>query len=296
MNYFLLSVFLLVFSEYPLSSSTPDLFYRSCSNQFRCGNIVADFPFWGGKQRPRECGHPGLELQCENDTAFIKIDGVRYRVLEIDPPYNQKKMRIAREDYEGGLCPQNIQNTTLDTSLFVSTPEYINVTLLYGCPSFIPIRLPFVNFNCSNGLNSSNGIIVPGVFGPADCLASATVLVPIPASMGKGIEQALKNGFEVVLKVDDKACQKCLDSKGKCGIDFDNQTVCYCLGSSTSLAECPPPPANVPATISLPALPPPPAPAAANKSAFVSKICGTQTAVKLLNVGVLKMSAILSGE
>ncbi|GKU97600.1 hypothetical protein SLEP1_g10727 [Rubroshorea leprosula] len=120
MNYFLLFVLLLVISEYPLSSSTPDLLYRSCSNQFRCGKIVADFPFWGGEQRPHYCGYPGLELQCENDTAFIKIDGVRYRVLEIDPLYNPKKMRIAREDYEGGLCPQSIQNTTLDATLFAT--------------------------------------------------------------------------------------------------------------------------------------------------------------------------------
>ncbi|GKU97601.1 hypothetical protein SLEP1_g10728 [Rubroshorea leprosula] len=264
MNNFLLLVLLLVISEYPLSSSTPDLFYRGCSNQFRCGKMVVDFPFWGGKQRPRECGHPGLELQCENDTAFIKIDGVRYRVLDIDLPYNHKKMRIAREDYKGGLCPQNIQNTTLDSTLLVSSPDYRPLTLLYDCPSFIPSPFPFVlaNFSCHNVFNSSNGLITLGDTGTMNCSASATVLVPKSFSTGEGIKQALKDGFEVELKVDDKACQKCLDSKGKCGIGFDNQTVCYCLGSSTSLAECPPPPANMPATISLPALPP----AAANKS------------------------------
>ncbi|GKU97617.1 hypothetical protein SLEP1_g10744 [Rubroshorea leprosula] len=266
MDYFLLFVLLLVIFEYPLTSSTPELYYRSCSNQFRCGKIVADFPFWGGEQRPSYCGYPGLKLQCENDTAFIKIDGVRYRVLAIDPPYNHNKMRIAREDYEGGLCPRNIQNTTLDTTLFVISLGYIPLTLLYGCPSFFPFDL-LANFSCNNVFHSSIGLIVPGVTGPLVCSASVTVLVHISASTGKEIEQALKYGFEVELKVDDKACQKCLDSKGKCGID-NNQTVCYCLGSSTSLAECPPPPANVPATISLPALPPPPppAPAAANKS------------------------------
>ncbi|GLT41136.1 hypothetical protein SLA2020_152220 [Shorea laevis] len=260
MNYFLLFVLLLVISEYPLSSSAADLFYRSCSNQVRCGKIVADFPFWGGEQRPLYCGHPGLELQCENDTALIKTDGVRYRVLDIDPPYNHKKMRIAREDYEGGLCPQNIQNTTLDTTLFASSPDYRPLTLLYGCPSFIPPPDFLANFSCNNVFNSSLGLIVPGVTGPMNCSTSATVLVPISASTGKEIEQALKDGFEVELKVDDKACQKCLDSKGMCGVGSGNQTVCYCLGSSISLPECPPPPANVPAIISLPAPPP-----AANK-------------------------------
>ncbi|GKV16776.1 hypothetical protein SLEP1_g27367 [Rubroshorea leprosula] len=250
MNNFIHFVILLVFSETPLSSSTPEL-YRNCSNHFRCGDVVAGFPFWGGDQRPRECGHPGLKLHCDyNDTAAIlEIIGVRYRVIKIDQ--ETKRLKIARDDYESGICTQNIQDTTLDDTLFVSAPDYVNFTLLYACTSHIPINAT-ADFNCSlksiYGVNSTKGFIVPGDTGPMGCFASATVLVP---EQRKGFEQALIDGFVVEWKVDDEGyCQKCMASKGECGINPLNETaVCYCQEPSSSLKECHPLPAAAPPAV-----------------------------------------------
>ncbi|GLT65425.1 hypothetical protein SLA2020_378600 [Shorea laevis] len=259
MNYFPLFVMiLLVISETPLSSSNSDL-YRTCSNQFKCGKVSAGFSFWGEGQRPRECGHPGLQLQCKNnETAILEIVGVRYRVLEI--PQHGKRLKIAREDYEGGICPQNIQhipNTNLDASPFVSAPDYKTIILLYGCTTFIPLWSSLGNFSCSlKGFNSSKGYIHPGVLpGPVGCSANATVLVhesffflPPQIITQEIVEQALKDGFEVEWKVDDEwRCSKCIKSKGYCGIDPANKTVCYCQEPNSSEPECLPlPPAPSP--------------------------------------------------
>ncbi|GKV52875.1 hypothetical protein SLEP1_g59431 [Rubroshorea leprosula] len=258
MNYFLLFVvILLVLSETPLSSSNPE-WYRICGNQFECGNVSAGFPFWGGDRRLPNCGHPKLQLKCEkNETAILEIVRVRYRVLEINQ--RDKKQKIAREDYEGGICPQNIQNiqnTYLDATLFVSAPDYVNITLLYGCPSAFnppppkfnpksPIHEP-LNFECDPKSlyedNPTMGFILPGDTGPMGCSASATVLVrdDFYFSIEK-IKQALKDGFEVEWKVDDEGyCQTCNASKGKCGINPVNETetVCYCQEPSSSSKEC----------------------------------------------------------
>ncbi|GLU01593.1 hypothetical protein SLE2022_188950 [Rubroshorea leprosula] len=257
MNCYLLFVMiLLVFSKTPLSSSNPDL-YGPCSNQFKCGNVVAEFPFWGGDQRPPECGHPGLQLHCENyNTAILEIAGVRYRVIKIDQ--ETKRLKIARDDYEGGICTQRIQNTTLDDTLFVSAKGYVNLTLLYGCSTSIPFLPTLGNFSCRiNGLNSSRGLIHPGVpTVPISCSASVTVLVyeSFPQiTTVEVVEQELKDGFEVEWKVDDEGrCQKCI-SKANCGINHQNKTVCYCQEPSGSFQECPPFSPPLPPTISPPA-------------------------------------------
>ncbi|GLT34057.1 hypothetical protein SLA2020_086030 [Shorea laevis] len=235
MNYFLLFVMIpLVLSETPLSSSNPE-WYRICGNQFECGNVSAGFPFWGGDQRPRECGHPGLQLQCENnDAAILEIVRVQYRVLEINQ--ETKRLKIARES---GICP----NITLDATLFVS-PGYVNLTVLY-CPP-VHSTEPFPeHFSCYlNGDKSREfDILQPGSQVPISCSATATIMVPIPLPNGedlwKEINQALIDGFEVEWKVDDEGyCQKCNTSKGTCGINPLNETVCYCQEQSSSLKEC----------------------------------------------------------
>ncbi|GKV16743.1 hypothetical protein SLEP1_g27339 [Rubroshorea leprosula] len=252
MNYFLLFVMIpLVLSETPLSSSNPE-WYRICGNQFKCGNVAAGFPFWGGDRNLSNCGHPKLQLKCEKKaTAILDIVGVRYRVLEIKQ--ETKRLKIARDDYEDEICPQNIQNTNLDVTPFVRAPGYVTITLLYGCPSTFnpsnfnlkfPIHEP-LNFDCPNSLygdDSTMNIILPGDTGRMDCSRSATVLVPDDSSFSiEKIKQALKDGFEVEWKVDDEGnCQKCNASKGKCGINplNETETVCYCQELSSSLKEC----------------------------------------------------------
>ncbi|GKV50239.1 hypothetical protein SLEP1_g56951 [Rubroshorea leprosula] len=251
MNYFLLFVMiLLVISEIPFSSSSPEL-YEICSNQFSCGNVHAGFPFWGGDRGRPECGHPRLQLHCENDnTAILEIFGVRYQVLE----FNQeaKRLKIARES---GVCP----NITLDATIFVS-PDYVNLTLLNDCPA---VHFPFEYFSCSlNGVKCRKVyLLLPGLPVPIGCSANATVMVPKPKpfptgeDMWKEIGQALITGFEVEWRVDDEGyCQKCIASEGKCGINpwNETETVCYCQEQSSSEQECLP----LPPLPSLPARPP----------------------------------------
>ncbi|GLU01595.1 hypothetical protein SLE2022_188970 [Rubroshorea leprosula] len=249
MNYFLLFVMiLLVLSKTPLSSSNAE-WYRICGNQFKCGNVSAGFPFWGGDQRPRECGHPGLQLHCENDnTAILEISGVRYQVLQFHQ--EAKRLKIARES---GICP----NITLDATLFFS-PGYVNLTLLNDCSA---VHFPHEHFSCNlNGVKSRKVyILLPGSPVPTGCSANATVVVPKPFPTGEDlwqeIAQALIDGFEVEWRVDDEGyCQKCIASKGNCGINpwNETETVCYCQEQSSSEQECLP----LPPSPSLPARPP----------------------------------------
>ncbi|XVF20756.1 hypothetical protein REPUB_Repub12eG0030600 [Reevesia pubescens] len=88
---------------------------------------------------------------------------------------------------------------------------------------------------------------------PEGC--SANVTVPILQTSLEGIrnssvrlEEALKTGFEVKWKLEDReACRKCRDTDGTCGFNDYNKKVCYCsfpIPNWEEAEEChsPPPP------------------------------------------------------
>ncbi|CAK7344265.1 unnamed protein product [Dovyalis caffra] len=196
----------LLFIRIPSSLSNNDLF-SDCSNKFLCGDISADFPFWG-TGRPSACGIHELELQCENDVTKMIINEVRYRVLDINT--DRQILRIAREDYLVGLCPPQFVNSTFDPMVFETVTGTKAPGACYG-----------------------------SVFVPAPIIALPLIL-KVPA-----LEEELKNGFEVRWKVNSRACRECLWSGGVCGYDItSNQTTCYCPNQSSGSNTCLPPTAT----------------------------------------------------
>uniref|UniRef100_A0A2N9EBR1 non-specific serine/threonine protein kinase n=1 Tax=Fagus sylvatica TaxID=28930 RepID=A0A2N9EBR1_FAGSY len=214
--------------------------YSSCKNQYSCGYITdIGYPFWGDG-RVSGCGNPSLYLSCEHNTTFIDINNVKYLVLGVNTTTNS--LKIARNDSWGGVCSLNHVNTTLDSNLFVYSPGYGDITLVYGCPSVMPGL-----FNC-NGIGS--GYMLPGAHGPDKCKVS--VVFPVlqgeiqfyTENMPK-MEEDIKEGF-VVNWIEDKSCSDCIQSKGVCGYDVNtNQSTCYCSDQTHGPKPCPsPPPSN----------------------------------------------------
>ena len=181
------------------------------------------------------CGNPSLFLSCKANITFIEINNVKYCVLGVNTA--TKSLKIARADFNGGVCSLNHVNTTLDSNLFVYRPGYGNITFVYGCRSH---RTGM--FTCPG---SGDGVIVMGAQGPDTC--NVSVVVPILQTNNTGnignltkMEEAIKEGFEVNWKVDNESCSVCIQSKGICGYDvITNQSTCYCEDQSYGLKPCP---------------------------------------------------------
>ncbi|TYI01238.1 hypothetical protein ES332_A11G187400v1 [Gossypium tomentosum] len=235
------SLFFIIFG-FPLSLSDHDL-YQNCRDAvFKCGNISAGFPFFGG-QRAMECGRLGLELRCDNkNTTTIVISDIEYRVLAIHR--DRHILRIARQDlikYDGLCSPQIIptRNSVLDSELFSPGLGYANVTLFYDCQSSISSSSTLGFFPCDNAgsIYSNVSVATRSNIRPKRCSANVTVPILRSSLEGSlnsllGLKEALKRGVEVEWYwKDSEACGKCNDSGGACGFfgPAENQTVfCYC--------------------------------------------------------------------
>ncbi|XWS30742.1 hypothetical protein CRYUN_Cryun23aG0015100 [Craigia yunnanensis] len=218
----------------PQSLGIPEAYNNCRDAQFKCGNISAGYPFFG-HGRPDFCGHPGLQLYCENDTPTIEIINIRYQVLDIHP--DRQTLRIARQDLmKNDLCSPKFQNSTLDYKLFdfANALDYANVTLLYACSNLTQTHLGSSNYS----VNISTSYNDPEVVGSVSC--STRVTVPILRSSlevkvtHSSLLGGLQEGFEVKWKEDSQVCQKCKNTGGACGFGITNQTNCYCPNEKKS--------------------------------------------------------------
>ncbi|GAA0160388.1 hypothetical protein Leryth_027248 [Lithospermum erythrorhizon] len=213
--------------------------YAACGNVFSCGMLTGiDYPFYG-VDRPIECGYPGFELDCDDEVATMEMMGVKYRVLDINQ--GTQTLSIAREDLTEDICQDDkIISSSLDSRLFEhASNNYLNVTILYGCPE-TPGEVSN-QFSCAvDGTANSNGYIVEGVQGPANCLAS--VVVPVrntsfqgPADFG----ELLAQGIEIRSKVDNTVCNECKNSSGRCGFNqTSTQFTCLCDDQTLAPSLC----------------------------------------------------------
>ncbi|OMP04727.1 hypothetical protein COLO4_09362 [Corchorus olitorius] len=236
----------------PLSLSNPglDMFSICRDPKFECGDISLGYPF-SGEGIEHGCGHPDLQLSCDDGAAMLEIKGVRYKVLQVE--HHDRTLQIARQDLENSLCNPEPEDSIFDSTLFniISLiPGYVNVTLLYDCP--FPTESYGV-LNCSmkgdiykNVSFEFEGEGMPP--GAGDC-SDNNVTVPILETSLTGtvldyqsILKSLNAGFRVQLK-DNPECQKCAGTGGTCGFEYVwNQTVCYCRNNTNLLLqECPPP-------------------------------------------------------
>lgn len=218
----------LVVDKIQPSLANPEL-YKFCSLQFGCGKIKAGYPFWGG-DRPKLCGHPIFELKCENETPTMKLADVTYHVLNVNP--KEQVVKLARQDYFEGLCPQN--NTTINTSLFDISDGYEMFNLIYSCPMF-PGRF---TCNMKDVNNYMDGFVqfTRDIMLRPNC--NTTVTVPfskalLAADRGKLVlQKALEEGFEMKWKL-----FGCEESCSNCGFDFlSNKGICYCPSGQLNIS------------------------------------------------------------
>ncbi|MBA0672071.1 hypothetical protein Goklo_029291, partial [Gossypium klotzschianum] len=228
----------------PVSLTTPEYereykreFENCRDSMFKCGNIAAGFPFYGGG-REKECGHPDLELQCHGDITRMEIHGVGYRVLEIRP--DRQILRISSEEVVNkGICPPPfpVEDWILDPPVYPPGPGFASVTLFYDCVS--PIS-PDLFFPCDKNDDYSNDYSNVSVaianntnIHPEGCSHSVNVSI-LQTSLeslrnhSSDWKGALETGFEVQWRKNyAEACGNCTSSGGACGFIHD-QVYCYC--------------------------------------------------------------------
>ncbi|ESQ47237.1 hypothetical protein EUTSA_v10028297mg, partial [Eutrema salsugineum] len=231
----ILIFFLSYFHHLPCALSQREL--RLCHHRFQCGNFTAGFPLWG-ESRPQPCGHPSLELHCDqssNKTFFI-ISGQMYSVLQIDNSTNT--LRLARQDFLGeSFCNATFTGTTLTPELFQLSPDYKTLFVHYLCnerlhnPSNfkcakIGIASVHQDNNYYENCGASFNITVPTNYAPEEEALNMTRLGSV-----------LREGFVVKLKYDERPCQECQSSGGICGYDVSTP-ICCKTNSSGSVIAC----------------------------------------------------------
>ncbi|KAL7090286.1 hypothetical protein ACP275_12G031300 [Erythranthe tilingii] len=281
---FLHLIFLIIIQSPYISTITDDQYYETCGKTFSCGKNITGitYPFREFSDPPY-CGHPSFVLTCNRRTNItnIEITSMKYRVLEI--AQTTQTMTIAREDVMDESCPTEMQNTTLDYSIFDYAAVYTNITFLYGCESLSPYNSTLVLCR-----NLEFDYILPGDHGPG-LICNNSVVVPYPGSRFTDttrLVQILRQGFQIRWKVNgSQKCSNCTAIKGRCGYDLDkNQTTCYCPGPGppyasdichVSITNVPSPhvpspePSRVPSPVPLPPGPSPETPGTAHAKATV---------------------------
>ncbi|MCD9644327.1 hypothetical protein HAX54_032513 [Datura stramonium] len=226
----------------PLSSLDKQLF-SNCGKSFNCGNITRiTYPFWGN-DRPKECGYPGFELQCDDQgNTEIQMSNIKYLVLDIN--LDAQIITVTRKDLGDGICQFN---TTIDNSnTFEYASSLVNFTFNYACPPWAGggggIPPPAGLFNCPiNGMNFQNGFEIGGDEGVGTCRAS--ILVPGRKEFSSGgtigdlgkLKELLEQGFDVRWKVDTSNCKECEKFGGRCGFDVTaKEFSCLCPDDQSS--------------------------------------------------------------
>ncbi|KAF3969466.1 hypothetical protein CMV_006753 [Castanea mollissima] len=220
-------IFFIFINNIHLSLCKDDSYTNCSKNIFSCGNITISFPFWG--ENYTGCGYPGIKLNCTENVTTMEIMNVNYRVLDVNP--SAQILTITREDYWTSFCSPQFTNTTLDPTLFDFGNGIQNLTLTYGC-ALSSIALPR-QLTCSTTTGSLFDVhMKPGAHGP-DENCTTSVIIPVRYSQSldtldwSKLEQSLKEGFDVKLKVVSPACRNCIKSNGVCGYDLKlNQATC----------------------------------------------------------------------
>ncbi|KAL0741570.1 hypothetical protein Bca4012_083083 [Brassica carinata] len=108
--------------------------------------------------------------------------------------------------------------------IFQLSPNYKNLIVFFNCdPRFHYLE----NFTCSNG---KIGSVYYGEHYYQSCRTISDVIVPagfIPEKEAWNLENVLREGFEVKLKINERPCKKCLKTGGFCSFDkFASQFCC----------------------------------------------------------------------
>ncbi|KAL6177848.1 hypothetical protein ACLB2K_049369 [Fragaria x ananassa] len=207
--------------------------YTQCKQPFNCGSMTnISYPFWGGPDRPKECGRSGFELtNCVDETQLphIKIEELDFYVTSISNQELFHSMTLARSDLWDSPCTQLLVNTTLDYTCFSYVQTVRNLTLYYGCVPQQDQSLPN-NFTCKiEGSPLEISYYVDDSLSRVVDLPNRTscvtkIRVPIlwegfddmPKNATAEVENVLRQGFQVEFSADWDLCRGCLNSNGTC--------------------------------------------------------------------------------
>ncbi|KAK1440616.1 hypothetical protein QVD17_06445 [Tagetes erecta] len=238
---FLIIITLLAVIVVPQASSSTYESYKNCASSFTCGTISGiQYPF-SRHDDPSHCGYPGFDLDCsDKNSPTIDMNNMTYHVVSID--HSSQILKIIRQDVMESICPHDFSNTTINHNLFENLLNYMNITFLYGCPD--SLNLHGDAFSCDdNGIDKV--LVLPGEQGPGICNRSVIVPVPVMSirSTGlvnsSGLDQVLREGFEVRWKPDTMGCSQCTESNGRCFYNYEtNKTACACPDSSLIADSC----------------------------------------------------------
>ncbi|CAL8136927.1 unnamed protein product [Prunus armeniaca] len=231
-----ISFFISINIQFCLCGEDPQ--YANCRKAINCGGIEDIwYPFWG-VNRASYCGKPGFEVQCLDNVPVINMVNSSFRILEMNPKI-PRTVKVARQDYWSTICPQStLVNTSINVSLFNYASGLANLTFYYGCNT----STPSINSQvCTiNGSDVSVAFHQTGDEHPvANDTCKTEVLVPVfkTAALAlennqKSVKDAVDEGFELGLQIDNDQCNYCEGSGGTCG--YNNKTtthggfVCFC--------------------------------------------------------------------
>ncbi|CAA0217857.1 unnamed protein product [Arabidopsis thaliana] len=234
MSIFFFFISSVVFSVADLPSCfSADQQYEECrSRNLTCGSghrvfESTTYPFWGGFNKPKFCGHSSFKLSCEGDQNLtLAIGNITLRVVSAN--LEDHKISVADDSLLDGGC-LNIWNFngknqfTLD-----SNTEMIDVFV--NCSGVAPLQISCeesyedpVTYHVLRSSDSDEGCMkyaeIPMLRSAKDELQRSELT----------FVEALRKGFDLRYIMEDKACRRCIDSGGICGSALDSESFrCLC--------------------------------------------------------------------
>ncbi|KAF8112822.1 LOW QUALITY PROTEIN: hypothetical protein N665_0060s0005 [Sinapis alba] len=234
------------------SQDTNEL-HRVCSRSFSCGYQSGFlYPFWISGRA--DCGHPDFKLDCSRGFAELSISSVKFRILEVS--YESRFIRLARSDYIGDLCPNDPLSMPFDENVLPLVPNTTMLTILLRLRRRLFTLCFYLYLSCGDdgrsyyvtrNLSSS---LLDGIRGhlydfDASCKINNQTRYDLQKALAKDskgacgynesaatyrkrksnlkhLENALHEGFDVKVKINEQTCEECVSSHEICG--FKNTT------------------------------------------------------------------------
>ncbi|KAI4352201.1 hypothetical protein L6164_006475 [Bauhinia variegata] len=225
---FLLSFVVFVSITAPCSLCADDEGFTSCNKTASCGNISnIKYPFWG-LGRENYCSQSAiLEVTCESDIPKLNISSVKYRILDWD----QKNLRVARDDFWETFCPSDYKNSTFDVPMFKYIDGLQNLTLFYQCTNDF-VRNYMLPLQSCPGTTTQFSYSAVTLNFSAFGYCNYVTVIPINGSqvqavMSGQIQSAIRSGFGLEWVLENEECNRCSNSGGECG-NYNGGFGCFC--------------------------------------------------------------------
>ena len=237
-----ISLFISIFSHaFPKYVCGVDFRYAACNSSVECGRLgKIQYPFWVNGSQPQYCGHPTFQLHCQKDEATMWIEPEPFHVISINN--RTQTLKIARfDDPSTGNITCPYLNVSKDSNTTFSYPSDVKmITVLHNCPQIKD--LSSYEYPCKiNNKNTHSYFVANESLAKrfiSKCGYSA--LLPVLRSAAEGlmnrslkVGEALSKGFEIRWTTNQTQCEKCIESGGRCGYDWNSNTPsCFCRHKS----------------------------------------------------------------